>query len=94
MGEVLISGDLHVGHNDLGQPMLVDTIEANKNTPKTACLLFFWKICAAVQICQSQIASGCCDLENVKVKLFICYKGLGKDNLFPIKRTLLLEDIK
>ena len=35
MGDLLTSGDLHVGHNDLGQPMLVDPTEANNNTPKT-----------------------------------------------------------
>ena len=36
MGDVLISGDLYVGHNVLGQPMLVDPTEVNNNTPKTA----------------------------------------------------------
>ena len=35
---VLTSGDLYVGHNNLGQPMLVDPTKANNNTPKTAWL--------------------------------------------------------
>ena len=38
-GDVLTSGDLHAGHNDLCQPMLVDPTEANINTPKTPSLL-------------------------------------------------------
>ena len=29
MGDVLTSGDLHIGRNDLGQSMLVDSTEAN-----------------------------------------------------------------
>ena len=41
MGDLLTSGDLHVGHNDPGQPMLVDPTEANNNIPKTAWLLAF-----------------------------------------------------
>ena len=36
MGDVLTSDDLLEGHNDLGQPMLVDPTEANNNTSKTA----------------------------------------------------------
>ena len=40
-GDLLTSGDLHVGHNDLDQPILVDPIEANNNTPKTGCLPAF-----------------------------------------------------
>ena len=32
MGDLMTSGALHVGHNDLDQPMLVDHTEANKNT--------------------------------------------------------------
>jgi len=39
MGDVLTSGDLYVGHNDLGQPILVDPTEANNNTHQPACLL-------------------------------------------------------
>ena len=35
MGDVLTSGDLLEGHNDLGQPILVDLREKNNNTPKT-----------------------------------------------------------
>ena len=31
-GDILTSGDLREGHNDLGHPML---LEANINTPKT-----------------------------------------------------------
>ena len=30
MGDVLTFGDLHVGHNELGQPMLVDPTEVNE----------------------------------------------------------------
>ena len=36
MGDLLTPGDLHVGHNELGQPKLEDPTEANNNTPKTA----------------------------------------------------------
>ena len=36
MKDVLTSGDLHVGHIDLGQPMLVDPTETNINTPEIA----------------------------------------------------------
>ena len=35
MRDILTSGDLQVGHKDLGPCMLVDPIEANNNTPKT-----------------------------------------------------------
>ena len=31
MGELLTSDKLHIGHNDLDQPMLVDPTEANNN---------------------------------------------------------------
>ena len=33
MGDFLTSVDLHVGLNDLGQPMLVDLTEANNSKP-------------------------------------------------------------
>ena len=46
MGDIFLSGDLHVGHNNLGLCMLVDSTEANNNT---------WKICTTVGICQIQI---------------------------------------
>ena len=36
MGNVLTSGDLHVGHNDLGPCILVDPTEANIETSNTA----------------------------------------------------------
>ena len=39
MGDILTSGDLPVGHNDLGQTLLVEHTEANNNTPKSAWLL-------------------------------------------------------
>ena len=33
--DVLTSGDLHLGHNDIGKPMLVDPTEPNNyNTPQ------------------------------------------------------------
>ena len=42
-GDILTSGDLQLGHNDLGKPMMVDHIEANNNTPQTASLHAFGK---------------------------------------------------
>ena len=36
IGDVLTSGDLPKGHDDLGPCMLVDPTEANNNTLKTA----------------------------------------------------------
>ena len=45
MGELLTSGDLHVGQNDLDQPMLVDPIEANNNTPKQLDYLLVEDLC-------------------------------------------------
>ena len=34
MGDVLTSIDLCLGHNDLGQPMLIDPTEENNNSQK------------------------------------------------------------
>ena len=39
MEDVLTSGDLSEGHDDLGTCMLVDPPETNNNTLETACLL-------------------------------------------------------
>ena len=36
MGAILTSGDLHVGHSDLGPYILVDPTGANNNTINTA----------------------------------------------------------
>ena len=36
MGDVLTSGDLHVGHSDLGPYILVDPTKENNNTINTA----------------------------------------------------------
>ena len=47
MGDGLISGDLHVGLNELDQPMLVDSIEANTRHPNSL-ITCFWKMCAVV----------------------------------------------
>ena len=80
MGNGSTSGDLYVGHNDQGQHMLVDILHRGKQQyTQNNLITCLWKICAA--ICQIKIINGCCDLENnVKVKLFIWYEGLGKDN--------------
>ena len=34
MEDILTFGELHVGHNGLGQPRMADPTEANNNTPK------------------------------------------------------------
>ena len=39
MGDVLISGDIPEGHDELGTCMFIDTTETNNNTLKTVCLL-------------------------------------------------------
>ena len=46
MADVLTSGDLHVGHNDLGQPMLVDPIKTTIH-PKQLDYLLLKDLCCS-----------------------------------------------
>ena len=52
-----------------------------------------WKICDAVKICQNHIIKSCHHLENdVKVKLFIWFEGLGKDNNLAYWKGTLIKN--
>ena len=45
MGDVLTSTDFHIGHNDLGQPMVVDPISANTIHSKQLDYLLLLDLC-------------------------------------------------
>ena len=86
MGDVLYSGDLHVGGSQ--SPHFCKPYRGKQQYTQNSLITCFWNICATVQFCQIQITSGCYDLENdVKVKLFIWNKVTGKDNHLALLKS-------